>query len=79
MNKIEKDFNIERVENTPFTLFTKDGVTKIAIGNLIASADVYENLEDAIKRVNSSDWDLITSVIYYLIKNLKTLDENENS
>ena len=79
MNKIEKDFKIERVENTPFTLITKDGVTKIAIGNLIASEDVYENLEDAIKRVNSSDWDLITSVIYYLIKNLKTLEENENS
>ena len=79
MNKIEKDFNIERVENTPFTFITKDGETKIAIGNLIASNDVYENLEDAIKRVNSSDWDLITSVIYYLIKNLKTLEENENS
>ena len=77
MKKVEKDFKTERIEGTPFTLLTKDGVTKIVIGNQLASADVYENKEEAIKRVNSSDWELVTSVIYYLIKNLKTL-ENEN-
>ena len=78
MKKIEKDFKAERVENTPFTLITKDGETKISIGNHLSSIDVYDNEEEAIKRVNSSDWELITSVIYYLIKNLKNL-EDENS
>lgn len=77
MKKFEKDFKAERVENTPFTLITKDGETKISIGNHLSSIDVYDNEDEAIKRVNSSDWELITSVIYYLIKNLKTL-ENEN-
>ena len=79
MNKIEKDFKTERVEGTPFTLLTKNGETKIVIGNQLASADVYDNEEEALKRVNSSDWELVTSSIYYLIKNLKTLEENENS
>lgn len=78
MKKIENDFKTKRVENTPFTLITKDGVTKIAIGNHLSSIDVYDDEEEAIKRVNSSDWELITSVIYYLIKNLKIL-EDENS
>ena len=77
MKIIEKDFKAERVENTPFTLITKDGETKISIGNHLSSVDIYDNEEEAIKRVNSSDWELITSVIYYLIKNLNTL-ENEN-
>ena len=51
MKKIENDFKTERVEGTPFTLLTKNGETKIVIGNQLASADVYDYEEEALKRV----------------------------
>lgn len=75
-NVKEQKQTIKQVEETPFALVTKDGETKIIMGNYLMSNKVFESEEKAIEYINEKPWELMTPMVgiiaekvYFDIKN----------
>jgi hypothetical protein len=70
--KLSETQTVRYVELTPFNIVTeKDKGCYIVIGNEIAELTIYKTEEEAKKRIEQTDWQLIGATIFNYMKNIE--------
>lgn len=72
----EDDSRVIKIEDSPFVAVKNDDGWRIVIGNMYASDKVFSYLDDVENYVNSTDWDLVNSLILATLLNLDVINED---
>jgi hypothetical protein len=75
ITQINEQEEIIEIRNTPFHLIVnkENGTCKLTTGNYLVTSKIYKNKEEAIKRLENTDIELIGAMIFSFIKNVKIL------
>ena len=71
-----EEMTVRPIEGTPFTVHKTEKGYILAIGNIMASKEVFENTESAEARVLNTDWEVISNVICCYIENWNKIKKN---